>query len=224
MKKGITFILSTLLVLPLIGGFKLSTVNAIDIDEMNIEQKEEYANSIFNPDEVKRLIDEGEKKPIEADIKCLTRSATGTYPSRKGVILYTPDKYKGIIPTGHAAMVLSGSSVIEALSNGVVWGDNDWNKTKTQAYGLGVKGTSVNEDASAAEYCRKQIGKPYNWNFSSIHRRDQFYCSHLIYAAYLDTCRVDLNTGTFDGSIGSEAIHPSELLSGPKTTLLYRKK
>jgi len=28
----------------------------------------------------------------------------GTYPRRKGVILVTKDKFKGIIPTGHAAL------------------------------------------------------------------------------------------------------------------------
>ena len=35
----------------------------------------------------------------------LAAKITGKYPVRKGTILVTSDAYKGLIPTGHAAMV-----------------------------------------------------------------------------------------------------------------------
>lgn len=43
------------------------------------------------------------------------------YPVRKGVILVTPDKYKGLIPTGHAAIVYKVNKVVESLSKGVYY-------------------------------------------------------------------------------------------------------
>ena len=53
--------------------------------------------------------------------------------------------------------------------------------------------------------------------------RDKFYCSHLIRSAYLDLYGIDLNTGDFDVA-GAKVIHPMELVNGPKTSLVYRKK
>lgn len=50
---------------------------------------------------------------------------------QEGGILVTKDKYKGLIPTGHAAIIYTKNSVIESLSKGVVKGKNDWNTTKT---------------------------------------------------------------------------------------------
>lgn len=48
----------------------------------------------------------------------------------KGIILVTTDLYKGVIESGHAAIVYSESKVVEALADGVVLGKNNWAKTK----------------------------------------------------------------------------------------------
>ena len=222
MKKGIVFIISLLLVL---NSSLVVGVQAKDVSEMNDKEREEYINKVFDPKLVDRLNKQGDKKQVYQP-KSLTgsnrgvRAAKGRYPKRKGVILYTPDKYKGVVPLGHAGMVYDKDWIIEALDK-VKWGKNKWNKDHSKCYALGVKGTSVKQDAKAGDYCVKQIGKPYNYNYYNMGTRKSFYCSQLVYAAYLDTCGVDLNTPSFD--IGPlKAIHPVELLEGPKTTLLYR--
>jgi uncharacterized protein YycO len=98
-------------------------------------------------------------------------------------------------------------------------------KWKTQVYGVGVNATSVAQDARAADWCRNQIGKPYNWNYYRMDYRDKFYCSHLIRSAYLDLYGIDLNTGDYDTPGGfAKAIHPMELVTTSKTSLIYRKK
>lgn len=231
MKKLLMIFISGFVVMACIGVTKINALSEEDVKNgiFNKDNYIEYVNDIFNPNEVEKNIALGKQKEIEFDAKVLTRAAKGTYPSRKGVILYTPDKLWGL-PIGHAAMVYDKDYVYEALPDkGVYRGKNNWSSKKTQVYGLGVKGTSVAQDAKAGEYCKRQEKKPYNWAMASIHKRDSFYCSHLIYAAYLDTCKVDLNTPKFDGGYAADgriykSIHPSELLSGPNTTLLYRKK
>ncbi len=66
-----------------------------------------------------------------------------------------------------------------------------------------------------AEYCLAQVGKPYNLNFLDPDREDAYYCSQLIYKAYL-RCGIDLNTGlsleTLPGS--NRMIFPQEIWQG----------
>ena len=38
-------------------------------------------------------------------LSCFAATESGTYPTRKGTILVTPDAYKNLIPTGHAAFL-----------------------------------------------------------------------------------------------------------------------
>ncbi len=66
-----------------------------------------------------------------------------------------------------------------------------------------------------AEYCLAQVGKPYNLNFLDPGREDAYYCSQLVYKAYL-RCGIDLNTGlameTLPGTNG--IIFPQEIWMG----------
>lgn len=151
---------------------------------------------------------------IPASTKAATSS--GTYPTRKGVILVTPDAYKNLIPTGHAAIVYNSSTVVESVSSGVVWGKNNWNTTKKKVYGVTVSGTSAAQDAAAANWCAGQIGKPYNWNYFNPGSRKKFYCSQLIYASYLDNFGINLDTGSY-----GKAVHPMELVNSSKTYTVY---
>lgn len=144
--------------------------------------------------------------------------ATGTYPTRKGVILVTDDKYKGIIPTGHAAIIYSSSTVVESLENGVVMGANDWNTSKSTCYGVSVSGTTATEDKEAANWCYRQLGKPYNWNYFNTSTRTAFYCSQLVWASFYDNYDIDLSTSSF-----GSAIHPSELADSSYTYIIYQK-
>lgn len=193
----------------------LSNVSALD-----------YTNdqdTIFPKEEVNELITKANNLEINRDDKLKTRTATGTYPTRKGVILVTDDAYKGVIKTGHSAIIYTSSTVVEANEPGVEIGPNNWNTSKNQAYAVTVKDTTSKQDVSAADYCYSQLWKPYNWNFYRMDYRDKFYCSQLIRSAYLDLYDIDLNTGDFDILTG-KAIHPMELVNTSKTKLIYRKK
>ncbi|MBQ6376816.1 MAG: hypothetical protein IJJ52_04230 [Lachnospiraceae bacterium] len=144
----------------------------------------------------------------------------GSYPTRKGTILVTTDFYKGLIPTGHAAIVYSRNNVIESVSNGVVWGKNNWKSTKREFYGVTLRNTSGNQDAAAADWCRKQIGKRYNFNYFNTGTRQRFYCSQLVWAAFKDKYGINMNTAAF-----GNAVHPIELVTTNKTcTIYYRKR
>jgi uncharacterized protein YycO len=142
----------------------------------------------------------------------------GTYPTRYGVILVTADAYKGLIPTGHAAIIWTSSTVVESLSGGVTTGSNNWNTTKTTCYGVTTYGTTAYEDDQASYYAYAQIGKPYNWVYPDRWTRSKFYCSQLVYAAYLDLYGIDLDTAAF-----LSAVHPMELVNSSNTYTIYQK-
>ena len=99
---------------------------------------------------------------------------TGPYPTRRGVILVTPDAYKDLIPTGHAAIVWSKKKVVESLSDGVGMHNNNWKTKKKEIYGVTVASTDIGKDRSAALWCKKQIGKSYNFNYLNVKTRKKF--------------------------------------------------
>jgi len=87
------------------------------------------------------------------------------------------------------------------------------------AYPLAGRGLSpeleeqIREDVAA--FALAQVGKPYNLNFLNANSDDSFYCSQLIYRAYL-RCGIDLNTGlAMEGLPGTNMIvYPQEIWSG----------
>ncbi len=87
------------------------------------------------------------------------------------------------------------------------------------AYPLAGRGLSseleeqIREDVAA--FALSQIRKPYNLNFLNANTDDAYYCSQLIYRAYL-RCGIDLNTGlAMEGLPGTNMIvYPQEIWSG----------
>lgn len=142
----------------------------------------------------------------------------GTYPTRRGVILVTDDKYKNLFPTGHAGIVASSSTIIDSLADGVKIRANNWNTAHKTCYGVTVGSTTVAQDAQAVDWCGTKTGKPYNYDFSNVSTRSKFYCSQLVWAAFKDKFGIDLNTSAY-GAV----VHPSELVSTPKTGTIYVK-
>lgn len=142
----------------------------------------------------------------------------GSYPTRKGIIMVTSDAFKGLIPTGHAAIIYSSGTVVESLSRGVVTGSNNWNATKSQAYGVTARATSGTQDSTAANWAYGQRGKPYNLNYFDTGTRARFYCSQLVWAAFKDNFGINLDTIAYLG-----AVHPMELVNNTQTLLVYRK-
>jgi hypothetical protein len=136
----------------------------------------------------------------------------------------------------HVALYLGpGGRCIEAGALGVslfeVQGDS-WNTEKMAvqrgflfddlfgvAYPLEERGFLLEEQATirqeVAAFCLAQVGKPYNLNFLDPNREDAYYCSQLVYKAYL-TQGIDLNTGLSIESLpgANHIIYPQELWSG----------
>ncbi|MBE6081073.1 MULTISPECIES: YiiX/YebB-like N1pC/P60 family cysteine hydrolase [Tissierellales] len=210
-KKCISFIIIAVLFL------------SLSIPSFAEKEKILTAEEVFDSETVEKIKEEIEKnlvivpdKTEDADKE--QNNSFGTYPTRKGVILVTADKLKGIIPTGHAAIIYSSGTVVESLSNGVTTGNNDWNRTRGTCYGVTVTSTTISEDASAANYCYNKIGLPYNFNYLNPYTRSKFYCSQLVYAAFLDLYDINLDTAAF-----AIAVHPMELVNTDKTMTIYEK-
>lgn len=213
-----------------IGVKGLAMVDTISAEEVS-------ANEVFSDKDVKRMKTAMNSSPIYNDYKLNHKDAPGSvskltkvtasrrmdvYPYRKGVVLVTTDAYKDLIPTGHAAIIYDTEIVVESLAVGVTKGRNNWYDSKTTCYGVAMLHTNMDQDRAAANYCYKKIGKPYNYNYYNMKTRKKFYCSQLIYAAYLDKFKIDLNTGWFD--VGPlHAIHPGELVLSPETYKIYQK-
>lgn len=176
------------------------------------------ANSV--EEDVELAIALADSQPIVADKGVTTRAVSGTYPTRKGVILSTPTNASlgGVTFVGHAAIIYSASKVVESLGNGVTTGNNNWNTVKTKCYGVTVVGTTTAEDTAAADFCYRQIGCPYNYNFLNVSTRSKYYCSQLVWASFFDLYSIDLNTSTL-GNI----ITPMELVNTDKTVTIYSK-
>lgn len=217
-------------------AFALAITVALNNCNVNVKAETTSASTVFNPKEVVKLEKEIQKLPVYLDKdkvkgnklvkvdKKLVQSRKSAkkpwnYPTRKGVILVTSDAYKGLIPTGHAAIVYSSSKVIESLSDGVKKGKNNWYSKHKTCYGVTTTKTSFAMDAYVADWCALQIGKKYNWNYFNVDTRKKFYCSQLVWAGYLDKEHINLNTKDF-----GRAVHPMELVKTGQTATIYTQE
>lgn len=219
--KGI--ILSTLLVI---------TTTAVPV---RAESPEEYPESPFDVTEMReweeKMIAEANSKPAVGDFKVQRSelpgikksSTTGTWSWRDGVICIT-DSYASVswFNNGHAGIVAIAphyDSTVEANpSSGVSTIKGRWdNRFGGNVYQVGVVSTTVKQDQQAAQWACNQIGKPYGFPIA-LSNRSKFYCSHLVYAAYLETTGVNLDTIAWPGFI-----HPFELLNTSKTETIFQR-
>lgn len=160
------------------------------------------------------------RTPVNFSSSGSIRNTHRFYPKRKGIILITKDPY-GSLPTGHAAIVFSAKYVIESLDIGVVYGDNKWYESKTSCAAGSCHATSAKQDAKAADWCDKQVGKPYNYNLFNINTRSRFYCSQLVWATFKDNFNINLNTIAFMIPFRGNPVHPVELLCTSNTYTSY---
>lgn len=197
----------------MIIGVSLSTITSVNAYNYN-------KNAFENTDELKIIYNQIAKKEKSINACSLNSQAVYKcgYPTTKGRILVTGDAYKNLIPTGHAAIVYSQNRVVEALSNGVVTGKNDWNQSKNTCWGLYVTDVTENQAKKVADWCYSQMGKPYNIKYYDVNTRSKFYCSQLIWAGFKDKYNVDLNTSQYGA-----AVHSLEFVSSDKTMILYKK-
>lgn len=145
--------------------------------------------------------------------------AMGTYPTRSGVILVTDSavgSFGSIV--GHAGIIHSSYLAVESFKeNGVYYYANDWDTrySGSNVYGVTASGTTNAEDNTAAVWAYRKWGCPYNTVFFDINTRTKFYCSHLVYAAFIDNFNINLNQG---GGI----VTPLDLVQTSNTYTLYQ--
>lgn len=128
---------------------------------------------------------------------------------------------------GHAAIVSSKEHItIESFSkafspknvHGVERYTNNWER-RPGAMLLRPKDASARQYSSSANYAFNQLGKPYNGNFFNKNRTDQFYCSQLVWRAWLES-GIDIEAGTVPNGI----ISPSDLVRSSNTYLVKEIK
>lgn len=177
--------------------------------------------TIYTNEEIKAL-DAHEKILKKFNFKKIKKFYLKGYKNKTGTILVTPDKFKNVLPIGHAAIVKDKKYVYEATAQGVIRGNNNWHKIKKRHFGLRVKSLNDTKHLKSLSYIKKQLYKKYNFNFLNTKTRKKFYCSHLIWAAFYDNYNINLDTKMF-GLAGNKkaAIHPLELVLSKKTKTVF---
>lgn len=134
---------------------------------------------------------------VEKRCKNLKATKNFTYPKNiKGTILVTKDNLTGLVPfVGHAAIVLNSRQVVQASPfGGVHYGPNDWDTSKITCYAVIPKHTTEKNRIDSANWAQKQINKNYNvfFNLWKNPNAKSFYCSQIIWAAYYNSCNLDI--------------------------------
>ncbi|URZ02747.1 YiiX/YebB-like N1pC/P60 family cysteine hydrolase [Clostridium felsineum] len=132
-------------------------------------------------------------KVQEATDEELGKDTEGVYPTRSGVILVTRDTNILGVHYGHAGIVWTPSTTVEAQLSGVGRYPNTWQSRYKTVKGITVKDTTADQDKEVSDWCNNQVGKPYNYNFFNINTRSSFYCSQLVWAAYKDLYGMDID-------------------------------
>lgn len=67
---------------------------------------------------------------------------------------------------------------------------------------------------------KNQAKEKKDYNYFDVKTRKRFYCSQLVWAAFKDRYKIDMNTSLF-----GKAVHPMELVNSPETyaCYMYRK-
>lgn len=156
-----------------------------------------------------------------------TLTPIGTY----GDILISYNIYSSgpasYIP-GHAAIVHTDQNyTIESYhiayspikEDGVRRYINDWGN-KPRVYGLRVKGASHLNYYRAAQYAHQQAvaKKPYNTIFTDKYRTDAFYCSQLVWRAWLEQ---GFNLDGIQVPIRADMVTPYDLTVSEETYIFY---
>ncbi|WP_314963150.1 YiiX/YebB-like N1pC/P60 family cysteine hydrolase [Peptostreptococcus stomatis] len=122
----------------------------------------------------------------------------------KGDILITSDnKSYHVIRHGHAAMLVDGSTVVEAVRTGVRKHKYDWLSRYNNCYASRVYGgknrfenTSKTWAQVAVDWACRKVGTPYEITDDKDTTKT-FYCSQLVYRSYLSASKraIDLSEG-----------------------------
>lgn len=121
---------------------------------------------------------------------------------------------------GHAAIVSSSAyytieSYAKSFSpinaDGVQIYSNTW-RTRSGALLVRPHNAHSSQYSTAAAFASGKVGLPYNWNFFNKTTTDKYYCSQLVWQAWLSA---GINTET--GSIPNGIIAPADLVNSSNT-------
>ena len=125
---------------------------------------------------------------------------------------------------GHAAIVSNNKSVtIESFAknyspiglDGVQRYSNSWRSRPGGKILLGNRVSSPQKRQAAASWASSQVGKPYNWNFFNKWDTNSYYCSQLVWRAWL-TQGNNIDYVTIDS-----IVTPAELVNSSATVTLW---
>lgn len=124
-----------------------------------------------------------------------------------------------IILVGHASLAKTygGTKTLTSYgSGGVQIKSNEW-KNRRSYYAMRVAYTS---DALAAATVnnaeKKYIGKRYNWNYLNKFSTSSFYCSQLVWRAWLDSANINIDAFPYDTWVA-----PVEIALSSRMGILY---
>lgn len=212
MKKiFIKYTIFTLLAIASMSSAAFATENAstndndIQMKQLINKSKQDSKELIKKWDKLKVTADSKASKKINYINSLDSENAPNSVGSA-GDILVTPATVFGTGPiTGHAGMVDSNPDLtIESMtSGGVRRYTNDWKTRYTKALCATVKSSDPEQ---AVDYASSKIGCSYNYNFLNKWKTDKFYCSQLVWRAYMEQ-GIDLDKD------GGNAVLPTDLVS-----------
>ncbi len=224
MKKFFALLCSSVLV--------FSTTSAIYANDYSVNLKSAYEKAYEQDQDLIKELNEkmpellkkgqelSKNDPVKGNERAMYGNSMGTY----GDILVSLIIDSGSVGfAGHAAIVSNDSnktveSYTESFSpinkDGVQYYDNNWGN-QSKALLVRPNNATTSQYSKAADYAESQVGKPYNWNFFDKDTEEKFYCSQLVWKAWLDA-----GINCEPGSIPNGIIAPADLVNSKNTYIV----
>lgn len=209
----------------LAAGLILTPISGVVNQYNNVAKAEDNQTpqeilDYMNSEEYKK-IEQLELEKAKKMGESVKQQRSGYFWSWQDGLICVTDTVTYGIPHGHAALIAVAPyyyATVEANPGKgveIVYGSWDTRYKNNHVWQAGVSTTTEAQDHNAAQWAVNQLRKPYNYIFFNTRTRNSFYCSHLVWAAYLDTAGVDL-----DGKLPN-LIHPLELITNGKVIINY---
>jgi uncharacterized protein YycO len=192
-------------------------------DYKELYKEDEIAINEINKN-LPKLLEEG-KKFAQTDVKQNVLYSSNTLGSCGDIIVNLVIDSGSVGFAGHAAIVSNDySKTVESYAknwspkkiDGVQYYTNNWNLKKGTLLVRPV-GASMSQYKKAASYAASQVGKPYNWDFLNKTTTQKYYCSQLVWRAWLNA---GINCET--GSIPNGIIAPADLVNSSNTYIVKK--
>lgn len=184
----------------------------------------EYAQDALMIQDIQKNIDSllvAGQQAAAMDVKRNDITTRGTTLGTYGDILVSLTVDSGSFGfAGHAAIVSDSKyETIESYAksfspidkDGVQIYDNDWGSTPGSLL-VRPYGATSSDYYAAVDFAETKIGLPYNWNFLNKNATDKYYCSQLVWQAWL-AAGINIETGSIPNAI----IAPADLVNSSNT-------